>query len=131
MKLSAMLMLFMMITGCSSTKYVADLKDFKIGIHQMGFTTPLVYIEKLKAGKSVPDIEGNKKSLAYIFKAVPNLFTPKYVIAVDSTQPYGEYYNDISRLFLKLKSSRDISSVRAGEALNGPSFPGKGSSIAL
>lgn len=109
--------ILLLVIGCSSTRYEVSLPDFKIGIHQVALVPALVYLERLKGERVVTDGEGVRAAVRVLNSATPRLFVPKYTVFVDSAPAVAEYYDDIGRMFLRLDSAKDLSSVRVGEEL--------------
>jgi len=116
MKISRLFLLLFM-AGCSSTKQSANFLDLRIGIHQLTFSSPLIHLEKIKDGRPVADAEGNRAAAGELKKAVPPSLSPKYAVSLDRSGVSPRYYDDIGRLFLRLDTTRDISSIRLGEEL--------------
>jgi hypothetical protein len=105
---------FFLFSGCSSTKQSANFLDLRIGIHQLTFSMPLIYLERLKNERTVADAEGNRAVFNELKKAVPSALSPKYAVSSDVSRVTAQYYDDIGKLFFRLDTTRDISSIRMG-----------------
>jgi hypothetical protein len=117
MKTVACLLLLIAVIGCSSTKQRANLLDLKIGIHHLSYSVPLVRLEKLKAERKVAFVEGDWVAKGHLRKNVPAALSPRYAVTADSSAVPSGYFDDISRMFLRLDTARDLSSIRIGEEL--------------